>query len=168
MHMAAVAVGMRAVGWSCDRGSLAFWLAGWRLDAAAADGFEMAGARGLTPSASTILGAFGTVRLLPLPVKLTPQRHSGDTHELTIVPEPPRNLRTHATPPHLHQHPQTLKRLIDGRYRVNFILDNLPVTVYDLLDEVRVGLRREGGRRPCGGRGGRGAGRVPRPGVWRG
>ncbi|PNW74488.1 hypothetical protein CHLRE_12g494350v5 [Chlamydomonas reinhardtii] len=36
---------------------------------------------------------------------------------------------------------KTLKRLIDGRYRVNFILDNLPVTVYDLLDEKNEFLR---------------------------
>ncbi|KXZ49791.1 hypothetical protein GPECTOR_19g242 [Gonium pectorale] len=30
---------------------------------------------------------------------------------------------------------RTLRRLIDQHYRVNMILDNLPVTVYDLLDE---------------------------------
>lgn len=31
---------------------------------------------------------------------------------------------------------QNLKHKIDQNYRVNMILDNLPVTVYDLLDEV--------------------------------
>ena len=31
---------------------------------------------------------------------------------------------------------QNLKHKIDNRYRVNMQLDNLPVTVYDLLDEV--------------------------------
>jgi hypothetical protein len=32
---------------------------------------------------------------------------------------------------------QDLKHKIDQHYRVNMVLDNLPVTVYDLLDEVR-------------------------------
>lgn len=32
---------------------------------------------------------------------------------------------------------QTLRKLIDDHYRINMVLDNLPVTVYDLLDEVR-------------------------------
>lgn len=32
---------------------------------------------------------------------------------------------------------QELKHRIDNHYRVNMVLDNLPVTVYDLLDEVR-------------------------------
>jgi hypothetical protein len=48
------------------------------------------------------------------------------------APAPPRGLLT--LPPRFAQ---TFKRLIDGHYRVNLILDNLPVTVYDLLDEVR-------------------------------
>lgn len=33
---------------------------------------------------------------------------------------------------------QTLQEKIDGRYRVNLLLDNLPVTVQDLKREVRV------------------------------
>ncbi|KAG2491788.1 hypothetical protein HYH03_009948 [Edaphochlamys debaryana] len=36
---------------------------------------------------------------------------------------------------------KTFKRLIDKHYRVNLILDNLPVTVYDLLDEKNEFLR---------------------------
>ncbi|GFR46382.1 hypothetical protein Agub_g7964 [Astrephomene gubernaculifera] len=36
---------------------------------------------------------------------------------------------------------KTLQRLIDQHYRVNLILDNLPVTVYDLLDEKNEFLR---------------------------
>lgn len=34
--------------------------------------------------------------------------------------------------------PQLLQHKIDNHYRVNMVLDNLPVTVYDLLDEVCV------------------------------
>lgn len=33
---------------------------------------------------------------------------------------------------------QKLKKLIDEQYRINLVLDNLPVTAQDLLDEVRV------------------------------
>lgn len=40
---------------------------------------------------------------------------------------------------------QKLKKLIDEKYRINLVLDNLPVTAQDLLDEVR--------RRPGGGGG---------------
>lgn len=36
--------------------------------------------------------------------------------------------------------PQNLKDKIDKQYRINMILDNLPVTVYDLLDEVSTAL----------------------------
>jgi len=32
--------------------------------------------------------------------------------------------------------PQDLKLKIDQHYRVNMLLDNLPITVYDLLDAV--------------------------------
>jgi hypothetical protein len=32
---------------------------------------------------------------------------------------------------------QKLKKLIDQKYRINLVLDNLPVTAQDLLDEVR-------------------------------
>lgn len=32
---------------------------------------------------------------------------------------------------------QKFKMLIDNRYRINMVLDNLPVTAQDLLDEVR-------------------------------
>ena len=42
---------------------------------------------------------------------------------------------------------QELKHKIDNHYRVNMLLDNLPVTVYDLLDEVRLaGVPARGGR----------------------
>jgi hypothetical protein len=34
---------------------------------------------------------------------------------------------------------QNIKHKIDNRYRINMVLDNLPVTVYDLMDEVRRG-----------------------------
>lgn len=40
-------------------------------------------------------------------------------------------------PPLTAKEVANLKHKIDQRYRVNLILDNLPVTVYDLLDEVR-------------------------------
>lgn len=30
-----------------------------------------------------------------------------------------------------------MKKLIDDKYRINLVLDNLPVTAQDLLDEVR-------------------------------
>lgn len=32
---------------------------------------------------------------------------------------------------------QKMKKLIDDKYRINLVLDNLPVTAQDLLDEVR-------------------------------
>jgi hypothetical protein len=31
---------------------------------------------------------------------------------------------------------QNLKHKINNHYRINMLLDNLPVTVYDLMDEV--------------------------------
>lgn len=31
---------------------------------------------------------------------------------------------------------QKIKKLIDEKYRINLVLDNLPVTAQDLLDEV--------------------------------
>jgi hypothetical protein len=34
---------------------------------------------------------------------------------------------------------QKIKKLIDEKYRINLVLDNLPVTAQDLLDEVRWG-----------------------------
>lgn len=37
-------------------------------------------------------------------------------------------------------HSQKLKTKIDEHYRVNMLLDNLPVTVYDLLDAVSAAL----------------------------
>lgn len=44
--------------------------------------------------------------------------------------------------------------MIDKHYRVNMILDNLPVTVYDLLDDVRRLAGRERGRGRMDGTGG--------------
>lgn len=32
--------------------------------------------------------------------------------------------------------PQKYKKLIDDKYRINLVLDNLPVTAQDLLDKV--------------------------------
>lgn len=59
---------------------------------------------------------------------------------------PPHRGRTHA-PNGLSPTLQALKHKIDRHYRVNMVLDNLPVTVYDLLDEVR--WPSEQVNRPC-------------------
>lgn len=45
------------------------------------------------------------------------------------------------------------KSMIDKHYRVNMILDNLPVTVYDLMDDVRrLGKGKGQGGTPWAGR----------------